>query len=64
MTAEGEGASLQVAAFGIERARCIGCGICSDVCPENALEMSSGPDVERVVGDGRPPMLDLLTMKG
>jgi len=62
MTAEGEGESRRPTTFEIARANCIGCGVCREVCPENAIEMLQGPNVERVVGEGRSLPIDLLTV--
>jgi len=60
VTTEGKGALLAVTAFEIARSSCIGCGICLEVCPENAIEMSLGLEVELATGAGRPLVADLL----
>jgi ferredoxin len=64
LATDGQGASLRVMAFELARASCIGCGVCRDVCPETAIEMSSGLEIGRVAGDGRLPVVDLLTVAG
>ena len=64
MTAEGEGRELVVTRFEVMRASCIGCAVCRDVCPENAIEMSAGPNVERALDAGRMSTFDLLATNG
>ena len=39
---------------------CIGCGYCDESCPEKAIELGAGPQVELAPTSGRPGVTDLL----
>ena len=38
----------------IVRASCVGCGVCSAVCPRGVLKLENGPVDEARLGDPKP----------
>ena len=64
LVTEGQPTEIRVTQFDLERGACIGCGLCGEVCPENAIEMTRGRKVELAPLSGQSGVTDLLAMRG